>query len=163
MPASSGIQRHGAVLTRPREPAGERPAPWVRIRARLQRLSLERRLAAGESPWASAELRWRADQLTSPRERRGLAKEIDRVLKDAARPARRRGAAVPVDRYAVYRCDELLRGLADDLRHAELVYAHGVALVRRLLRDGGSPLYVADTDGALDRSIRHARAALLLD
>jgi hypothetical protein len=28
MPASGGIQRHGAVLTRPRETAGERPAIW---------------------------------------------------------------------------------------------------------------------------------------
>jgi hypothetical protein len=163
MPASSGTQRDGALLTGPGEAARERPAIWIRARARLQRLSIERRLAAGESPWASAELRWRADQLTSPRERRGLAEEIDRLLKEAARPARRRGAAVPVDRSAVYECGELLRGLADDLSHAELVYAHGVALVRQLLRDGGSPLYGPDTDGALDRSIRHARAALLLD
>jgi hypothetical protein len=163
MSASSGIQRLGAVLTRPGEAARERPPTWIRIRARLQRLSLDRRLAAGESPWASAELRWRADQLTSARERRSLAEEIDRLLDDAARPGRRRGAAVPLDRSAVCACDELLRGLADELRHAELVYAHGVALVRQLLRDGGSPLYCADSDGALDRSIRHARAAVLLD
>jgi hypothetical protein len=163
MPASSGIQQSGAVLTGPREPAAERPAVWIRIRARVQRLSLERRLAAGESPWASAALRWRADQLTSPRERSGLAEEIDHLLEEAVRPARPRGAAVPLDRSAVIACYELLRGLADDLRQAELVYAHGVALVRRLLRDGGSPLYAADPDGALDRSIRHARAALLLD
>jgi hypothetical protein len=141
----------------------ERPGIWVRIRARLQRLSLERRLAAGESPWASAELRWRADQLISPSERRGLALEIDRVLVDVTRPAHRAGAAVPLNRSGVVACYELLRRLAHDLRHAELIYAHGVALVRQLLRDGGSPLYVADTAGALDRSVRHARAALLLD
>lgn len=163
MPASSGIQRHGAVLTRPRETVGERPPVWIRIRTRLLRLSLDRRLAAGESPWASAELRWRADQLTSPLERQGLADEVGRLLEDAARPSPLRGAAAPLDRPGVLACDELLRELAQELRHAELVYARGVALVRQLLRDGGSPLYAADTEGALDRSIRHARAALLLD
>ena len=163
MPASSGIQRHGAVFTRPRETAGERPAIWIRIRTRLQRLSLDRRLAEGESPWASAELRWRADQLTAPLARRRLADEVGRLLEDAAQPSRPRGAAVPLYRPGVLACDELLRELAQNLRHAELVYARGVALVRQLLRDGGSPLYAADIEGALDRSIRHARAALLLD
>jgi hypothetical protein len=163
MPASSGIQRHGAVLTRPRDTAGERPAIWIRIRTRLQRLSLDRRLAEGESPWASPELRWRADQLTAPLARQGLADEVDRLLEDAARASRPRGAAVPLDWPGVWACGELLRELAHDLRHAELVYARGVALVRELLRDGGSPLYVADTEGALDRAIKHARAALLLD
>jgi hypothetical protein len=52
MPASSGIQRNGSVLARPRETAGERPAIRIRLRAQLQRLSLDRRLAAGEPAWA---------------------------------------------------------------------------------------------------------------
>jgi hypothetical protein len=131
MPASSGIHRNGAVVTRRREVAGERPAIWIRLRARLQRLSLDHRLATGEPAWASAELRWRAAQLTSPRAWRGLAEEIDRLLEVVAQPPRPRGAAAP--------------------------------LVRQLLRDGGSPLYAADEEGALDGSIRRARAALLLD
>ena len=92
MPASGGIQRNGAAVIRRREIVGERPAVWIRLLARLQRLTLDRRLAAGE-------------------------------------PAQVRG----------------------------------VALVRELLRDGGSPLYAAGTGGGLDRSIRRARAALLLD
>jgi hypothetical protein len=163
MPASGGIQRNGAVLTRPRDTAGERPAIWIRLRALLQRLSLDRRLALGEPAWASAELRWRAAQLTSPRARRALAEEIDRVLEVVARPPRPRGAAAPLDRSAVLACDGLLRALAHDLRHAEPVHVRGVALVRQLLQDGASPLYAADTEGALDRSIRQARAALLLD
>jgi hypothetical protein len=163
MPASSGIHRNGAVVTRPREIASGRPAVWIRLRARLQRLSLEHRLAVGEPAWASAELRWRAAQLTSPRVRRGLAEEIDRLLEVVAEPPRPRGAAAPLARSAVLACDELLRELAHDLRHAGPVQVRGVALVRQLLRDGGSPLYAADTEGALDRSIRRARAALLLD
>jgi hypothetical protein len=163
MPASSGIRQSGAVITRPREAARERPAVRIRLRAWLRCLSLDRRLAAGEPAWASAELRWRAAQLTSARVRRGLATEIDRVLEAAAQPPRPRGAAVPLDRSAVLACDDLLRGLAHDLRHAEPVQVRGVALVRQLLRDGGSPLYAAEAERALDESIRRARAALLLD
>lgn len=163
MPASSGIQRNGAVVTGPRETADERPATWIRLRALLQRLSLDRRLAAGEPAWASAELRWRAAQLTTPRTRRGLAEEIDRLLEGAAQPPRPRGAAAPLDRSAVLACDELLRELAHELRHAGSVQVRGVALVRQLLRDGGSPLYAADTEDALGTSLRRARAALLLD
>jgi hypothetical protein len=163
MSATSGIQRNGAVLTRPREVAAEHPPLGMRLRVRLQRLSLDRRLAAGEPAWASAELRWRAAQLISPRERRGLAEEVDRVLEAAARPPRPRGAAAPLDRYGVLACRELLRELADDLRHAEPVQPRGVALIRQLLRDGGSALYAPDAEGALDASIRHALAALLLD
>ena len=163
MSASSGIRRHGVVLPRARDGVRHHPAPWVRLRARLRRLSLERRLAMGESVWASPELRWRATQLTSARERSGLAKELDGLLEEAARPPRPRGAAAPLDRSGVLACEEPLRELAHDLRHAELVYACGVALVRRLLRDGGSPLYGAAPEGQLDRSIRLARAALLRD
>jgi hypothetical protein len=163
MPASSGIQRNGAVVTRPRVTAGEHPATWIRLRAWLQRLSLDNRLAAGEPAWASAELRWRAAQLTSPRARRGLAEEIDRLLEVVAQPPRPRGAAAPLDRSAVIACNELIRELAHDLRDAGPVQVRGVALVRQLLRDGGSPLYASDKEGELDTSLRRARAALLLD
>jgi hypothetical protein len=163
MPASSGIQRNGSVLPRPRETSGERPALWIRLRAWLQRLSLDRQLAAGKPAWASAELRLRAAQLTSPGARRALADEIDRLLEVVARPPRPRGAAAPLDRSAVLACDELLRALAHDLRDAKPVQVHGVALVRQLLRDGASPLYAAGTGGSLDSAIRRARAALLLD
>jgi hypothetical protein len=163
MSASSGLRHDGAVLAPKRQTIGERPTVWTRLRVRLHRLSLDDRLARGDPTWASPELRWRAAQLTSPRERRGLADEIDRVLEAAAQPARPRGAAVPLDRAAVLACGGLLRVLADDLRHAELVQPRGVALLRQLLRDGGSPLYAPEAEGSLDRSLRRARAALLLD
>jgi hypothetical protein len=47
-------------------------------------------------------------------------------------------------------------------RQTAPVQVRGVALVRQLLRDG-SALYAADAEGAPDGSVRHARAALLLD
>ena len=163
MPASSGLERNGAVLTPRGRAAGERPALGTRLRARLHRLGLDLRLAGGDPPWASPELRWRATQLTSQRERLTLARDIDLLLEAAARPPRPRGAAVPLDWAGVLACSGLLRQLADDLRHAEVVQPRGVALVRQLLRDGGSPLYAHETEAALERSIRRARAALLLD
>jgi hypothetical protein len=163
MSASSGLRRNGALLAPPRRTGGERPALGTRVRTRLQRLSLDGRLARGDPAWASPELRWRAAQMTSQRERRRIAEEIDGVLEAAAGPPRPRGAAVPLDRAGVLACDGLLRVLADDLRHADLVQPRGVALLRQLLRDGGSPLYAPEAEGSLDRSLRHARAALLLD
>jgi hypothetical protein len=162
MSASSGARRDGALFAVRLGVAGERAGPGTRLRARLQRLGLDRRLATGEPAWASPKLRWRAAQLTSPPERRRIADQIDRLI-EAAGPPRPRGAAVPLDWTGVLACRELLRELADDLRHAEHVHARGVALIRELLRDGGSPLYAPEVGGLLDRSIRHARAALLLD
>jgi hypothetical protein len=163
MSASSGLQRNGAVLAPRRSTVGDRPPLWTRLRARLLRLSLDSRLARGAPAWGSPELRLRAAQLTSPRERGRLAEELDGVLEAAAQPAGLRGAAVPLDRRAVLACGGLVRVIADDLRHAELVQPRGVALLRQLLRDGGSPLYAPEVEGSLDRSLRHARAALLLD
>ena len=40
--------------------------------------------------------------------------------------------------------------------------ARGVAMVERLLTDGGSPLYAACTTAHLEEALRHARSALLL-
>ena len=107
----------------------------------------ERRVALAGGP---------ADLAARAATARGRDRPLARGRRAELAPAGSRGAAVPARR-------ELLRELAHDLRHAELVYASGVALVRQLLRDGGSPLYVADTEGALDTAIKQARAALLLD
>jgi hypothetical protein len=162
MSASSGARRNGAVITMHRPSAGERPALGVRLRARLQGWRLDRRLAAGEQPWLRPELRWRAAELTSRRQRRKLAEEIDALMESATRPPHPLGAAVPLDRAGVRACGELLRELADELRQAEQIEARGVALVRQLLRDGGSALYAPEAEGALESAIRHARAALFL-
>jgi hypothetical protein len=163
MSVSSGARRNGAVFTPQRLGTGARPALRTRVRARLRRSRLDRLLVAGEPPWASRELGWRAAELSSRRERHAIADQIDRVVDDAMAPARPRGAAVPLDREGVRACKDLLVELADDLRRAERVRAQGVVLLRRLLRDGGSPLYAPGETHALRIALIHARAALLLD
>jgi hypothetical protein len=82
---------------------------------------------------------------------------------------RRRGAAAFVQlRRATPRAEILaerdaLLELAAELRDTRQdVNVRGVALVERLLTDGGSPLYTKNANETLDGAIRQARAALLL-
>ena len=146
--------------------APARAALGVRWRARLRRAQLDHRLAEGADPLTNPELRWRARQLTSHRNRRRLAKEVERVLNAAGtRPPWLGGSAAPLNRVEIARCRELLQALASDLRGAEPVALRGVALTAQLLHDGCSPLYAPHPPavaGELERDIRRARAALLL-
>jgi len=145
---------------------GEPRIGWplsVRVRVRLQRLSLDRQLARGADPCPSPALARRAHELCQLKLRRELATDIERAIEAANVPARQLTAAVPVDRRAISECRHLLLGLAEDLRCAGCVYARGVALVRVLLRDGGSPLYALSEPRELEEAIRRARAALMAD
>ena len=163
MSASSGARRNGAVFPPQRPNVGARPELRTRVRARLRRSALDRRLAAGDPAWASGELSRRAAELTSPGERRALADQLDGLVDEVTGPPSLRGAAAPVARDAVRACRELLLELADDLRQAKLIRPQGTALLRRLLRDGGSPLYAPGETHALQVALIEARAALLLD
>jgi hypothetical protein len=73
-----------------------------------------------------------------------------------------RGSAAPINRDEVERCRDLLREIAATLRGEEAPAQRGVALVARLLRDGASPVYARDVEGALGPALRQARTALLL-
>ncbi len=161
MPASSGARRNGAVFGFQSTSPRRRPTRRTRLTLRLLGFRLDRRLAAGEPPWSSPELSARAAELTAPTERWRLAEDVDRVIESAAQPPRPKGAAVPLNRTGVLACGPLLSDLVDDLRHAECIEARGVALVRRLLRDGGSPLYAPESKAALERAVRQAHTALL--
>src|SRR5688500_771662 len=109
MSASSGARRNGAVVVPQRPSADARPALRTRVWARLRRHALDRRLAAGEPPWASRELSWRAAELTSASERRAIADRIHALADEAAQPPRALGAAVPLARDGVRACRGLLR------------------------------------------------------
>jgi hypothetical protein len=106
---------------------------------------------------------WRTRRLTSPQSRQRLARAIERLIEDAhAVSPPLRGSAAPINRDEVERCRGLLEEVATELRDAEAVAPRGIALVESLLRDGGSPVYAPDVEGALEPTLRHARAALLL-
>lgn len=145
--------------------APARAALGVRWRARLRRAQLDRLLARGADPLTKPELQWRARQLTSRRNRRRLAKEIERVLDAAKTLPLLGGSAAPLNRVEIAPCRELLEALASDLRGAEPVALRGMALTAQLLHDGCSPLYAPHpppTEGELETDVRRARAALVL-
>jgi hypothetical protein len=85
------------------------------------------------------------------------------VIDAVAAPPRPRAAAVPLNRDGILGCHQLLQDLVDALRHAELVRPRGVAMLRRLLQDGGSLLYAPGNARALEVALCRARAALLVD
>jgi hypothetical protein len=105
---------------------------------------------------------WRARQLASTSFRRTLAGSIERVIAAAEGPEPLMSSAAPLNRREIRYCEPLLHALAGDLRGPEQVTPRGVALVKRLLRDGGSPIYGPEPDGALELALRRIRGALLL-
>jgi hypothetical protein len=139
------------------------PTLSLRGKVLLKRGSLSRRLAAGASPTDSPELAARAEQLCSERNRRILARGLERVIDAAEERPHPHSSAVPLRRAEILTERALLLGLAAELRDmSQDVNVRGVALVERLLTDGGSPLYAPSTKQSLDGAIRQARAALLL-
>ncbi|MET0972533.1 MAG: hypothetical protein ABWY95_03835 [Thermoleophilaceae bacterium] len=135
----------------------------TRGRAFLRRGALARRLAAGASPSDSPELARRAEQLCSARNRRALARGLERVIDAAEERPHPYSSAVPLRRAAVLEAREGMLELAAELRDTNQgVNVRGIALVERMLTDGGSPLYMQNDEESLGGAISHARAALLL-
>ena len=152
-----------------------RLSPWHRLLARGLAASLDRQLAGGARPEASAILAARAMVLTSARYRRALAANLRRMLAASASPQalpRRVSAAraaraavafpphVPIRRDRIARSAPELTELANCLTARGPVPARGVALVSQLLADGGGPLYRAGGRGDLDAVIGRAAQAL---
>ena len=130
----------------------------LRLRTWLDRPELDRLLVEGAGARDSSELRRRADQLRSARERRRLAAALRRLIEAAERPPWP-SAAAPIDRLGVREARESVTALAGDLEAADDPPARAVAMVERLLADGASPLYVPD-GRSLESELRRARVAL---
>jgi hypothetical protein len=129
--------------------------PWHRVLARSWAARLDRELADGMSPEASATLAARAMRLTSTDFRRDLAASLHRVLAIAARPPR-----IPPRRDRVSQSAPLLAALASRLVEPGPVPVPGVAMVSRLLADGTGPLYCAACRDHLGAIIKQATQAL---
>jgi hypothetical protein len=151
----------------------QRLQPWHRLLARCLAPSLDRRLADGARPEASAVLAARAMVLTSASYRRALAANLRRMLAASVSPHARprlmtasRSAGVARQPYIPLRRDRIagsaseLDGLACSLAAQGPVPAQGVAMVSQLLADGGGPLYRAGARDDLDAIIERAAHAL---
>jgi len=128
--------------------------PWHRVLAGSRAARLDRELAGGASPEASAALAARAVRLTSMEYRRGLAASLQRVLA-AGEPAVLRSQ--PVTKHAsltatrpprvplrLARISQSAPGLAEVAGHLAQpgpVPVRGVAMLSQLLADGAGPLY----------------------
>jgi len=113
---------------------------WFR-RARMRELA-DRFIATGSGaqPPVEAVIARRAE-LTSSRERRGLARSMSEAVAVAEAPPVMT-ARVPIDRHAVVAESALLRQLAHRLDDLDApVAARGVALAELLVTDCASPLY----------------------
>jgi len=123
--------------------------PWHRVLARSRAARLDRELAGGVSPEASATLAARALRLTSAGFRRDLATSLQRILAAAGEPsavprspaAAARPPRIPLSLERVRQSAPLLAALASRLAEPGPVPVQGVAMACRLLADGTGPLY----------------------
>ena len=134
--------------------------PALRLCVLVSRTRLDAQLAAGVDPGRTARLELRARQLLRPSYRQRLAAGIDQRLMDALRGPYW-SPAIPVAREQVAAASENLLALAQILRAPERVDPRGVAMVRQLLCDGGSPLYVGTFPGALEHRTQVALNCLV--
>jgi hypothetical protein len=144
--------------------------PWHQILARGQAARLDRALAEGTSPEASARLAARAAQLTSMAFRRDLAASVRRILVAAGPPALSVAAhaphgpaarlRVPVGTTRIRPSAPLLAEVASRLLEPGPVPVRGVAMVAQLLADGTGPLYREAARDDLDAIVTRAANAL---
>ena len=123
--------------------------PLARIVSHVRAGKLDRDIAGGVSPDASATLALRAQALVRPSTRRALARTVEQILEQATtgRAPRFVGAQIPIRRDRIMDAADALQMLIDCLRAPGPLPARGVARVRVLLTDGAGPLYYPnDTD-----------------
>ena len=130
----------------------------MRLRARARGLKLDRALAAGADPSTSPLLAARAAQLVDPGTRQRIAACLEQFASTADRP-RSRVQTLPLQS-AVRPNQEAVLALARTLRHPQLYYAHGIAMLELVLADGTGPAYTDPTGEGLARQLALAVQAL---
>ena len=136
-------------------PRGFRSQLAARLNARLHAPSLDRELASGIAPWRSSPHAARALQLTCTRNRRGLARSLERLIEQAHEPrGLYRGAVVYPCREQVIEAMPALLTIAGRLRSADPIDARGIARLNILLSDGSGPCYVRIQRNALTNALQ---------
>jgi hypothetical protein len=129
---------------------------WIKawLRRPRRRRQADALLRASGGRWEShPAVAWRVAELTSPYERRRLARVLESVFDEILDPRPSRSASL-LSPSQVRSCVPELSRLADrltDVSHP--VTGAGVLLVRDLLRDGGSPLYLGGNKAGLDLAL----------
>jgi hypothetical protein len=162
MPTIS-LPPRGQITTAPRKARTHRSPRSLALHAQVaaRRWSLTRELAEGADPSSSPALALRAEQLTSDRRRRGLARSLRHAVDEARNPTPRRVAFGLTRRGAVMDAADAIDVLVKRLHSPEPVAPEGAALIERMLSDSGwSPLYSPAPAGALRRLVLLATAAL---
>jgi hypothetical protein len=138
-----------------------RPRLVERLAARVRSRRLDRALAGGTPPEASAALALRAQQLTEPESRGSIAQAFRRIIREAQQGSRPALGRVMPSRARVRAAREELSRLADTLDEPGPVAAGGVAQALLLLTDGTGPLYNPDSRTSLcvgaQRALRELR------
>ena len=134
----------------------------TRVRAGLLRSRLDAAIAHGTDPCESRVLAYRAARLVSGRSREELATWIETINAAATRRPHGRSAAVEPCRDELHAAGPHLTQVVELLRSTAPVYCQGMAMLARLLRDGGSPLYTPTWRGALRYELELVIAALEL-
>jgi hypothetical protein len=117
-------------------------------------------LAAMPGAHVPRRLAWRAEELTSPRRRRGLARALRQLL--SAVDGSPRSWGVPFDREAVRRNAGLVATIASRLAAVQRpVHPGAVILVEQLLTDPErSPLYASHAERELRQALARVRSTI---
>jgi hypothetical protein len=154
------VEAHDVVVTllvidpRTRTVEARRERVRYRLQARLLASPLDRQLAAGQAPEASAVLAARARRLVTPATRRALARDIEHLLERAGQHSGpRRAVRTRLDAVAA---GPGLRQACSLLRTPFPAGARGVAMLSVLLTDGTGPLYNPHSPVLLADAVRDA-------
>jgi hypothetical protein len=132
-----------------------RSVPWaLRLRVLFNSRRLDRELAEGQVPEATAERALRAEQLTAADRCGQLACSLREVVADAEHPGPAAvSSALPARRDVVLANRQPLFGIAAKLERASLADVCGVARARAILCDGAGPLYSRYADRSMSSAL----------
>jgi hypothetical protein len=133
---------------------------WVRLMARVQSSSLDRRLADGCSPESSGVLAARAQVLVSPVTRGALAQGWENVLRHAQKAPAMRDPRARLNRCGIIACERYIRDVQLTLSTPQPLPARGMAMMSCILSNGMGPLYGRRSPGDLKIALEEAMAQL---
>jgi hypothetical protein len=138
---------------------GRRPRLSLRLAGWWLGAKFDDALAAGADPAADPRLAAHAARLARPHQVAAVADGLERAVRAAERPQPLLSSAVPVRAGEVLGARDELLGLVALLRTTPQPPPRALALSRRLLLDGASPLFNPEASGTLRGAVDEARLA----